>query len=71
MQSQMTDERLQQFYEEDYRSLYSDMQQPSATLLKTQQQRGYHLAQFFAATSGYNSKDEFNYLDIACSTGVH
>lgn len=71
MQSQMTDERLQQFYEEDYRSLYSDMQQPTATLLKTQQQRGNHLAQFFAATSGYNSNDAFNYLDIGCSTGVH
>jgi hypothetical protein len=71
MSAQMTDERLQQFYEVDYRSLYSDMQRPSATLLKTQQQRGQHLASFFAAKSGFSANASFNYVDIGCSTGVH
>lgn len=71
MQPQMSSEALGKFYQNEYRILYQDSEEPTKELIATQTIRAEHLALFFATNSNYSSNQAFNYLDIGCSTGVH
>ncbi len=71
LKDQMTDERLDQFYKDEYRVLYNSSSTPTPALLATQSMRGEHLAKLFAKHCHFAKDDVFNYLDVGCSTGVH